>query len=333
MGAAVLPGCSCSEAPGERREPPVGIVDSALATEQLDSADTAALPDTAPPEPEPWIDVAAGLRFTIGIRESGTIEFWGYAGHFDEPPPGGQFVEVIAGETFACALDVAGAAACWGCAGDLPPVDSTSPCKVPPGTYSALYRGLVQACAVSATSGELVCWGNLPPAPPEAPLDPDVVSVGVSRACVVEQAGSAAICWGLDWLPDWVVQPPTDVQFADMALGSVHGCGLDLDGYPHCWGTGTLVSGMEAENEAYPQCPFEGPFEAVETNNRDTCVIDADGYAQCWTATTWSYPALDPPDVPFTKVSVGSYHGCGLTPEGEILCFGEGGYGELDVPE
>lgn len=41
----------------------------------------------------------------------------------------------------------------------------------------------------------------------------------------------------------------------------------------------------------------------------------------------------DVPEGQFRSVSVGDYHACALSVDGEIHCWGRNRYGETDVPE
>ena len=47
---------------------------------------------------------------------------------------------------------------------------------------------------------------------------------------------------------------------------------------------------------------------------------------------TWFFLAEAPEDQVFVEISAGYHFECGLTPEGEIVCWGDDTYGQLDVP-
>lgn len=325
--AAGLASCQCSESPRPKQVDDPNTRDtSTVPIPDSGTTDSAPSDDTARPPSEPWIDVAAGLGFTVGIRESGTLEFWGLNFSFDEAPPLGEFVAVDAGEGFACAIRVEGTIACWGCAKDTPDVL----CQPPEGEYTAIFSFGDHSCAV-ATTGETVCWGWPDEVPLEASSFPYTLALGLQRSCQLASPGAVPLCWGMNTLPDWVIYPP-EVAFNNVALGSVHGCGLDVQGQPVCWGTGIIDAVNPDASLPYPDCPFEGSFADIVSSNRDTCVADAAGIWQCWVSEGWPDPPLEPPAVSFEKLDLGAFHGCGLTEDREILCFGQGGNGELDVP-
>lgn len=73
-------------------------------------------------------------------------------------------------------------------------------------------------------------------------------------------------------------------------------------------------------------------FSVVSGSSRQICALSTSGQLSC----SWSEfeSRLAPPDnLPlFEDVTVGSFHGCGLTEDGQVLCWGDNDFGQLNVP-
>ena len=159
---------------------------------------------------EVFVDVSAGLGYSCGLRDGGSVECWesGWNGSLpdewwerdirdswsgdpaDAAPPAGAFVEVSAGWGNACGLRPSGEVECWG--------RNRSEVVFPPsGVFTE-------------------------------------VSVGVEHACGV-RVGGRLECWGFSGRRRPAGLPPGGV-FLDFAVGHDFGCGVRPDRSVECWG-------------------------------------------------------------------------------------------------
>ncbi len=217
--------------------------------------------------------LAVGSSHSCVIATSGGTYCWGYnsSGELGDgtvtlrttPVPvggGPAFVDVAVGDMHTCGLTAAGLIQCWGSQydgmlGDGVHTDSPIPLAVGGGlSFTDLAVGAATssaACGLIA-GGDVYCWpyGNS-----RTPiLYPGGVSFGSLEAggtliCGVALAG-AGYCWGMNdqgQLGTGSVSPPGNgfgkpqlvtggFQFASIAAGFAHACGLTSGGVAYCWG-------------------------------------------------------------------------------------------------
>jgi alpha-tubulin suppressor-like RCC1 family protein len=254
-----------------------------------------------------------------------------------------------------CALTAAGQAYCWGAnehgqlgIGVVTPADGRDPVTTPTPvagglTFRAITAGLSHTCGL-AEDGVAFCWGDaakgqLGAGPPSTMCDPAgqplcrvpepvrvsgttrfaQVSAGRWHTCAITPAG-AAYCWGdnaagpLGNLETSVQCEPSagfeacrrnepvavtgELQFTQVAAGAFHTCGVTTTGAAYCWGLATgdiAIGAAELGNAAYSgyhgadrgsrvPVPVEGghTFRAVSAGNRGSCGVTTDGQAVCW---------------------------------------------------
>lgn len=144
----------------------------------------------------------------------------------------------------------------------------------------------------------------------------------------------------------------TDVRFSKISAGGMHTCGLALDGAVYCWGAGgtgllgtappdTCGTGSATEPCAKTPVRVQGSWTDVSVGRRHACALDGDGAAHCWGlnmlgetgSTNFEQAQTTPKQVlgtsVFRSVHAGEMFTCGLTPEGQALCWGSAARGEL----
>ena len=169
------------------------------------------------------------------------------------------------------------------------------------------------------------------------------IDVAWERSCGVWDDGSLQ-CWGEDFGEAAVTSG--GVLLREVSLGDYHGCGITTEGATRCWGT------IEGRPFASPRLPLV----SLRASGKQQCGLDMDGRVVCWGLN----PSIDrtfgrgfvtfdvglhgaicgidaegaiscdggipgplvPPDDRFVQISVGETRACGITVDGEVLCFG-----------
>lgn len=264
---------------------------------------------------------------------------------------GTEWTQVTAGTDHTCALDLDGFAQCWGSnnfSESIPPYDVA---------FDEIEAGNFVTCGLSK-AGEVWCWGRDAqflmsdiPAGPVSQLSLNQGAGGVTL-CAVELGGTLA-CWGTGGAS--VGFPPSGA-FVEVQVGSDYGCALRSDGSYEVWGhnppaswllpnslfrsvtaTSSAVCGVVEDRTAVDCGNLLTPPSGYSTTrsvrqidgHRDTiCYVDDTGPIYCNSA------AVEPPDGrrDWVQAAVGDGFVCGLTGEGEILCWGDNDRGQTDVP-
>ena len=141
--------------------------------------------------------VSAGFMHICAVRETGTVECWGYNRYGQSAPPAGRFSTVDAGLWHTCGLRESGQIVCWGSNGYVAP-DPLADNFSPAGSFNAV--------SVSA-------WGW--------------------HICGLRETGTIE-CWGLN--EDGQANAPAG-RFTAVSAGTYHTCGLRRTGEIECWGS------------------------------------------------------------------------------------------------
>jgi alpha-tubulin suppressor-like RCC1 family protein len=250
-----------------------------------------------------------------------------------------------------------------------------------PGAASISAAGW-QSCAVE--SGQGYCWGankftgnvGSSSAVPVA-VDTSGVLAGKTltqisasydySACVLDRAG-AAYCWGVN--ADGELGDGTTAEFstpvavdtsgalagktlAQVTVGIVHACALDITGAAYCWGRdrdGELGDGGAASSDVPVPVDTRGVLAGttltqITAGDDATCALDSSGAAYCWGANAngqlgdgstagSSVPvSVDTSGVlagkSLTQIAIGDDHSCALDSAGAAYCWGDNSAGEL----
>ncbi|HEY1553265.1 MAG TPA: hypothetical protein VGF94_00455 [Kofleriaceae bacterium] len=141
-------------------------------------------------------------------------------------------------------------------------------------------------------------------------------------------------------LPDAPVQAPGN--WAQVAEGGAHSCGIRLDGSLWCWGdnsSGQLGLGTKTEAAPNPTRIGTTTWTQVAAGLLDTCAIDGAAALWCWGSNSSGQlgdgTEIDQPDPelvhggPWSAVAVGDRHVCAIDTAGTAWCWGDDSYGEL----
>ncbi len=257
-----------------------------------------------------------------GRRESPTAVFGEHS-----------FVSLTAGDSHTCGLTASGAAYCWGYnrdgeLGDGTTINHDRPEPVWGGrrSFVSLTAGVYHTCGLTA-SGAAYCWG------------------GNWNGQLGAQSMETCDGYACSTTPMFV---SGGHNFASLAVGVVHTCGLTASGEAYCWGAneaGQLGIGIiSSAGEAFhTPVAVEGghSFVSIVAASSFTCGLTGEGQAYCW-GLNMAYQlgigqvtGLVPTPTPvvgghnFQALAAGQYHACGLTVAGEVYCWGANGYAQL----
>lgn len=247
---------------------------------------------------------------------------------------------VSAGRYHTCALTGGGEAWCWGrnfewqCGraydDELLPHPVTTDRR-----FRAIGAGANHTCALDE-EGAAFCWGR---------NDHGQFGDGGTES---------------RFTPTRVVRPTNSPPFARVFAGDGYSCGLDTAGRASCWGrnfdgrlgNGSLdpslvpapILGEDVGGTILPVAFADLSLGANPsgTERTITCGISTSGVAYCWGQNETqasgigagetlfaSQPVRVEGDHTFQLVSVGRAHVCGLTMDGQALCWGDGAAGQL----
>jgi alpha-tubulin suppressor-like RCC1 family protein len=207
---------------------------------------------------------------------------------------------------------------------------------------------------VTLVAAIAACSDSTGPQPAAAPLG---LAVGGQHAC--HSTETATRCWGkgtdgqLGIGATSVGSAPTTVEgtppFASLVAGSIHTCGLDLEGNAYCWGSnrdGQLGTADQLEGCPLPcattarRVASDLRFATLAAGTDHTCGITLDGDAYCWGlndigqlgTTSANESCVDGPcsrvplkvqtEKKFTVLTAALHHTCALDNGGAAFCWG-----------
>jgi alpha-tubulin suppressor-like RCC1 family protein len=300
-------------------------------------SDVAGPTAVAPLSGSSFVSVAAGLKFTCGVRHDGSMFCWGdntekqlginsAQGLVISPTqlPGSRWQAVAAGQNHACGLDSSNLLTCWGRA------DSGQ-------------LGKVLAGGQLPSNGQVVQLAD---------ADWTLVAAGAYHTCAKKQDNSLW-CWGQNFSgqlglgvsgareADVPTRVTEDSTWALLALGSAHGCATKSDATLWCWGSnsdGQIGTGSSA-NAFAPVAVGTGSVVSVAAGAAHTCATYGDGGLACWggndigqlgDGTTAKKNAPTPvPGNDWALVGAGAAHTCAIKADGSLWCWGDNSSGQL----
>jgi alpha-tubulin suppressor-like RCC1 family protein len=295
-----------------------------------------------------------------------------------------RFTSLSVGALHACAIDTTGRIWCWGDNGSgqlgiASPFLAGEPVPVStPGRFTAVAAGVDHSCAIRDDT-VVLCWGgngagqlgrgsgrdDEVPAPTLGTFHAAQLSAGDERSCALAATGEAS-CWGAVWqysqdgieysrrqpFPDKVPQAP---RFAQLSVGTLTTCGLDLEGAAWCWeanGFGQMGTTSLVGSRVPLQVAATARFRAITAGLLQSCAVDTDYRAWCWGNNTFGQlgapqvtapcaavdlacsrvPVQLPGSLRFTQLSTGpGSHVCGITTLTNLYCWGLGTGGQLGL--
>jgi len=275
-----------------------------------------------------YVLVSSAWDYTCALHETGGVTCWGCQGrravpnmsdkHVDlgqcDPPPG-QFKAIDTSEEFACGIREDDTVACWGF------LETSSFSRVPPsGPFESIAIGHWNSCGVRP-GGAVECWGCVfgndeqRCVPPEG--DYSSVYAGRYAHCALD-AGGNPDCWASSAASPAVLTPPSQTTFKSLSMSDNDGCGVRTDGTAECWGDHSAV--------------LDGELLLFSSSAYNSCGVQPDGGLRSWTiigAFPWE---ADLDGQLANMVSLGYDHGCVITTESRVACFGSTNQGQATPP-
>ena len=243
------------------------------------------------------------------------------------PPPNTlEFVQISAGSDGTCGVTADQRIVCWGT-----PTSEPIPCE----QFRTVQADPVSYICGITTDDRLLCWGEYPAlqwVPPSVTCEE--IALGGFVCCLgLDHKVDCFGPIGADALPDLPV--PEDLEVVDIAVGSSHGCAIDLDGVVHCWGDGSSPEGpppdwIGAHGDDGQGRPVPGVYVAIDASDNATCGLHPDGTVDCWGDVEGTLDRV--PEVTLETISVGGKFACGLRPDGSIACWGDDFKGRASPP-
>ena len=240
-----------------------------------------------------------------------------------------------------------------------PSAEPTPPATVPgpPATagFSAVDSGGAHSCGLRA-DGAVTCWGGNENGQAQAPAGQfSAVSAGRTHSCGLRSDGTVT-CWGGN---ENGRSDAPDGQFTAISAGGDLSCGLRDDRTAACWGDGfelldtnsfdppLLVHAISAAgregcgllvdednaicvDDSYETYIFDGPFSAISSGADHHCGLRTNNTVTCWGDNSAGRTAA--PAGRFSAVSAGGNHSCGLRADGTVVCWGDNSDGQASPP-
>lgn len=282
--------------------------------------------------------LAVGGYHACALTTTGSVNCWGY-GVFGQLGNNAfnssnspvlvagslTFSSIAAGRYTTCGV-AGGVTYCWGDnfdgeVGDNTTIHRALPTAVSGGVaFQSLGLGGFHSCGVQTTTGNSYCWGW-------------------------NGFGQLGDGGGYEQTGPVVVSGLTSV--AKISTGNEHTCAVTTGGSPYCWGWnafGQLGDGSFTDrgSAALVSGGLVGNFTQIAAGQEHSCTLrTSDGVTYCWgdnsdgqlgdgTSSTSELPVMVTGNPsPFTAISVGDWHSCGLGQNGLVYCWGDNVDGQL----
>ncbi len=255
-----------------------------------------------PPEGQFTFLMSSGT-FVCGLRPAGVAECWGADFYGQSSPLEGRFTHIKAGQTFACGLRPSGELECWGYGGYRSRI-------IPPrGALTAVHAGWggLEVREDAGAYSSRRDWGY------SCGLRPDR-----SVECWGDTREGGEWTWGIGVVDTAIRVHHPEGEFTEVGVGKQEACGLRPTGLVECWGPDWMNSEDWSPAHDIRSDKGEG-YAALSVGGEYSCALLRDsGAVDCWsTDRSETYQLTGP----YTAISAGYGHQCGVLATGDIHCW------------
>ncbi len=269
-----------------------------------------------------------------------------------------RFTHISVGQTLTVAIDTNGDAWWWG-RGAPTHNKVTATLAGNPVSFSTSAAGYGHGCAISTSRSEVWCWGangagetgsvvpmiDVPYTAPVRALVPmkfRKVVAGGEHTCGIGSGGMDIVCWGRD--DENQTSGPNSSQVGqfffqhfggltpilDVTTSSNKTCViLGNNNGVRCWGATAILNVAPFGN---PEHLAAGFGHVCATSNQQASCVGTNNWGELGTGTmtlsTTPVPVKAPPAL-YANIAAGDSHSCGLTPDGDIFCWGSNLWGQV----
>jgi hypothetical protein len=249
-----------------------------------------------------FLDVRAGVNFSLAIKSDSSLIAWG--SWISSPIPSGyDYKAIAAGDNHCLALHSNGSIEAWG-------DNSEGQCNRPTGFgYKAIDAngtlwGENNWSLAIKSDGSLIAWGNNTYGQCNVPAGNHFVKIatGTTHGLALKDDGSI-ICWGKNDMGQTTAPP--GYNYTEISAGDGFSVALKSDGSISAWGDNT-----------YGQCNVSGEsgFIAVSAGLGYCMAIKSDHTLVSWgrgssiDSSYWDYPGYAPTGNDYIKIDAGQWH-------------------------
>ncbi|MFD2379534.1 S-layer homology domain-containing protein [Paenibacillus xanthanilyticus] len=283
------------------------------------------------PATRKFIDVEAGgssYPFTIGVKEDGTLSYWGYTYQSAQVPPSGLtgVKAVTTGLTHTVALKADGTLEAWGS-------DTYGVLNIPAELKDA---ATAHVKAISAGNyhtlalredGTVVAWGHNvynQSTVPSGLTDVVAIDAGSDFSMALKADGTIVVFGNNPNGGEY--NPPQGVKYKAIAGGYSHLVGVKLDGTVDVWGHGRFP-----ESVAVP----DGLSDVIAVDSKwdSTVALKADGTVVTWGSSNGSPLMPVPSDLAdAAQISAGFFHNAAILSDNAYFGWGYNSFKQVTGP-
>lgn len=285
------------------------------------------------------VSVSTGASHTCAVMEYGAVFCWGLNSHGQlgdgslelRPWPvqvvglPEAVVQVSAGYTHTCALTQRGSVLCWGDAESVQSASTSAyslsiplPVVGLPSAVVSISAGLESTCALTVV-GNVFCWG-------------ENTFGQLGNRMAHHFAAAPSLVSGLRG------------QVVAISHHAYHSCATLSSGEAQCWGHnafGQLGNASYRDEHRPVTVSSTETFLAVHTGRSQSCGITAGGTVSCWgdngSGQLGDGSRITRPvgrvvhrlEGDVAHLTVGDFHACALSSQGDISCWGWNGNGQV----
>ncbi|CAI9762242.1 unnamed protein product [Fraxinus pennsylvanica] len=198
-------------------------------------------------------------------------------------------------------------------------------------TVAVVYGSATTICTIIAQQPlkQIQCWQNGQLLPPIIPITSfDYIAGGRDTLCATRSGGFSLLCWNTTFNSKRLYNNYS-APLTYLTIGDTQICGLTNNSSRQnviCW-RGNDISSAQTSNETLR-------FRAISSGLGFSCgVLEGTNRVLCWGDESISLSIQSAfSNFSMLNIQVGGRHACGMDNSGLVICKGNNGNGQLDVP-